>query len=285
MATLRFFGQPKFKALDYGGLPFSYEFLIRERETPTDRWHLPADFNALTVDDLEPLLIKTLDTMPSNIKHVSFNLEVAQFVDTSYIDMVERVQTQTTIHLITELTERRDRAISDIAIKAAFLDYFDRNLGVILDDVGLDGNSFARVQPITDYVEGYKFALQNLRPFDDYERVRTYVKFWADNAARNNKFYTVEGIETQAELDNIRALYPYAYIQGYFLGKPELLPLPGDPEYQDASEKLSAQIAADSDDEAPRDVHMEWHSKAYEQALKNYRWSTGQDPDNKHPKK
>lgn len=241
---LRYFGQPKFKVTDADKLPISYEFLIRERENADERWHLPEDFNALTPAIIEPLLNATIATLPAHIKHISFNLELTQFVDPTYAEMVARIQQQTDVHVITEVTERQDFHVTTTQFMEAAADFYARNLAVALDDIGLDGNSLARLYTVLPSIEGFKYPLQNLRPFSDFGRISTAIKYWAGVASHNNKLFAVEGIETKDELDNLRALYPYAYVQAIIWVNPSCCPSRMIPNTRSCKQSRQSRFAA-----------------------------------------
>ncbi|RRG08109.1 MAG: EAL domain-containing protein [Lactobacillus sp.] len=218
---LAFFGQPKFalNATDY--LPVGYELFIREQAASA--WHLPDDFNAITVDQFYQLLLNVTRNLPSNVQLLSFNLEQQQFIQPAFADMIEEVQHQTALNIFTELTERNDPLVSDQQLLAAAQGFHRRDLLVCIDDVGTGENTSEMVLKLDDYVDEYKFAFQNFRPFTSIHTIEPELKFWADLRRQNHKILAIEGIETAAELTFVRRQYPCNLIQGYYTGRPELL--------------------------------------------------------------
>ncbi len=223
---LRFFGQPIFRATDYDNLPVSYELLIREQNSSDEAWHLPADFSAITVDELEPLLVATINAMPDYIERVGYNLEVDQFVNPAFIDMATRVQHRVRVHMITEITERPNPNVSADELFEAARVYTKRGLAIVIDDVGIADNSLLRINLLRDFTEGYKFALQNLRPFTNVSCIKDTADMWG-KLISHDKLFAFEGIETKEEAEAVATSCPYSFVQGYFFGKPALLPMTG----------------------------------------------------------
>lgn len=86
--------------------------------------------------------------------------------------------------------------------------------------VGSD-NSFELVQQLIPYVDGVKFAIQNLRKTEAPEQIQERIRFWAGVANQNNLRIILEGVEDQADIDFAKALSIH-YFQGYFFAKPAL---------------------------------------------------------------
>lgn len=217
----RFFGQPKFDLVPGHKAPIGYELFIREWQD--ERWVLPEDFSALTDTLIESLLDKVLEVMPASVTMVSFNLEQDQFIAPEFMAMCQRVQARTDLKLFIELTERLADGVSEAQLVAAAKRYSDAGLLVCVDDFGTGQNTPEMVKAMNDSVAEYKFALQNFRPFADLEAIKPELDFWYDMAQREHKWLAIEGIETQAELDQIRREYPCDVVQGYLMGKPALI--------------------------------------------------------------
>lgn len=224
---LRFYGQAKFDLNAEDKAPIGYELFMRERQG--DKWVLPADFTSSTADEIADLLSRTIAMMPTHIKIVSFNLEQSQFIDPDFCDAVARVQAQTPIKIYTELTERTDPNVSEDALYAAARNFHEHGLLVCIDDVGTGDNTPEFVMNVDAYIDEYKFALQNFRPFAHISEIQDKVAFWWSLAREKNKTLAIEGIENAEDLDVVRKQYPCDIVQGYYLARPELLPIQGEP--------------------------------------------------------
>jgi EAL domain-containing protein (putative c-di-GMP-specific phosphodiesterase class I) len=203
---LRFLGQPKFHLQDATGTPIGYELFVREYRN--GRWVLPCDFNALTAAQMTELLADSIAALPKDLEMISFNLEQSQFIRSEFTDMVATLQTTTNIHIYTELTERADPNVADTDIVAAARRFHALGLLVCIDDVGTDAHSPALVEKLNPYVDEYKFALQNFRPFKQIAEINDLVTFWHNMSVRHGKVLAIEGIESQTDLDDIRRDYP-----------------------------------------------------------------------------
>lgn len=223
---LRFYGQAKFDLNADDQAPIGYELFMRERQG--DKWVLPADFTSSTADEIADLLSRTIAMMPEHIKIVSFNLEQSQFIDPDFCEAVARVQAQTDIHIYTELTERTDPHVSEESLCAAARNFHEHGLLVCIDDVGTGDNTPEFVMNVDPYIDEYKFALQNFRPFAHISAIQDKVSFWWSLARKQHKMLAIEGIENAEDLDVVRSQYPCDIVQGYYLGRPELLPIQGE---------------------------------------------------------
>ncbi|MCI1985111.1 MAG: EAL domain-containing protein [Lactobacillus sp.] len=217
----RFFGQPKFDLVPDHQAPIGYELFLREWRG--GQWVLPANFSALTVDSIEPLLVTTIAAMPANIELLSFNLEQDQFIDPAFMAMAMRVNAQTSLRLFLELTERLAPGVTEDQLVVAAQHYADHGVLVCVDDVGTGQNSPQMVHRMALSVAEYKFALQNFRPFATIAELAPKLNLWYRMAQATHKMLAIEGLETPEELAVIRRDYPCDVIQGYLLGKPALL--------------------------------------------------------------
>lgn len=222
----RFFGQPKFIFTNNESHHVGYEFFLRQ-ETP-DGWRLPADFSLVTAADLNATISKVLGPLSSDLRFISVNLEPAHFIREDFIRTVIAVQEHFHTHLIVELVERADHNVTVQDLMTAAKQFHAAGVSVCLDDVGTGNNVGALVDMLDKYVDEYKFAMQNLRPFNAITEITPQLTHWYKRAQRLRKAFAIEGIETQAELDYINAHYPGMLLQGYFLGKPEILPVTDD---------------------------------------------------------
>ncbi len=213
----KFFGQPKFSGEGVTA-PVGYELFVREFND--GRWVLPDDFNSITADELEHLLLDAIHRLPDEVSILSFNLEQHQFVDPAYRQMVRRIQDATPIVIFTELTERVNPDVTQDALLAAAKAFHDDGLRVCIDDVGTEGNDQAFVEELEGYVDEYKFAMQNLRPFKHVTDIVGVLAPWYTYTQKHRKMMAIEGIETDEDLAYLKEHFPCDVLQGYYLGKP-----------------------------------------------------------------
>lgn len=223
---LRFYGQAKFSLNAEKDLPIGYELFIREQQG--ERWVLPEDFTSSTAAEIGDLLERTIAMMPDNIKIVSFNLEQSQFIDPEFCETVARVQAGTAIKIYTELTERTSPNVSAQSLHDAARNFHEHNLLVCIDDVGTGDNTPEFVMDVDAYIDEYKFALQNFRPFTHISELQDKIAFWWSLANAKGKLLAIEGIENAEDLEVVRSKYPCDIIQGYYVGRPMLLPIQGE---------------------------------------------------------
>ena len=223
---LRFYGQAKFDLDATDKRPIGYELFMRERQG--DKWVLPASFTSSTAAEIADLLSRTIAMMPDYISIVSFNLEQSQFINPDFCAAVARVQAQTSIHIYTELTERTDPNVSADSLRDAARNFHEHGLLVCIDDVGTGDNTPEFVLDVDPYIDEYKFALQNFRPFTHISAIQDKVSFWWFLARTKHKMLAIEGIENAEDLAIVRSKYPCDVVQGYYLGRPELLPIQGE---------------------------------------------------------
>lgn len=217
-AMITFYGQPKFANIDSATTASGYELLIRQQVD--GRWLLPEDFTALPPDQFEFLLRKALLAIPPTITRVSFNLERVHFVNPQFLEMVQRVQADTDVTLTVELTERYDPNIENLTIVHAAKAFFDAGIEVVVDDVGSGNNLPGLVEALTPYVVGYKFGIQNLRPYATDADLRDRLDFWAKQAERKHKRFEIAGVESLDDVENTQAIPACSDIQGYYFGQP-----------------------------------------------------------------
>ncbi len=215
---ITFYGQPKFANIDSDDTASGYELLIRQHID--GRWLLPEDFTALPPDQFEYLLRKALIAMPPTITRVSFNLERVHFVNPEFLDMVRRVQNDTDVILTVELTERYDPNIDNLTIVHAAEAFFKAGIEVVIDDVGSGNNLPGLVEALTPYVVGYKFGIQNLRPYATDEDLHDRLNFWAQQAELRHKRFEISGVESLDDVENMQRIPGCSDIQGYYFGQP-----------------------------------------------------------------
>ncbi|WP_155287609.1 EAL domain-containing protein [Lacticaseibacillus zhaodongensis] len=220
---LRFYGQPKFNLDKTDKEPVGYELFIREQRG--ENWVLPDDFTASTPEQIADLLMRTIAMLPEHVQLVSFNLEQCQFIDPAFTKAIAKVQATTNVEIFTELTERTDPNVTNDQLYAAAQRFHAAHLLVCMDDVGTGDNTPELVVALDDFIDEYKFALQNFRPFNHISEIKETIDYWYDMAEKHHKMLAIEGIETAEDLATIQEDYPCNLIQGYYTGRPFLMPI------------------------------------------------------------
>ena len=219
---IRFFGQPKYHHLQPTEL-VGYELLLREWQS--GHWVVPTDFHRYSSQEITRLLQQTLPALPATLALTSFNLNQTQFVDPHFlaalVDLAKMLPHPE--HLMVELTEH-DEHVSAAELVAAAQRYANAGLRLCLDDVSTGANQPPLAKRLSPYLSEYKFALQNFRAGDDARDPMPLLRQWHDRAVQEGKLFAIEGFEETADLD-IAVQYQPDVLQGYYFGRPALLPL------------------------------------------------------------
>lgn len=209
--TYAFFAQP----IMYQNQRFASELLLRSFDEDNQHWVLPARFD-LPVAQQVDLLYQAVAHLACS--RVAINLTLAQFADPQTAAALiacyqhDAGPSALTVEIVDVPDLATTRRISAM--------YRDAGIRIHIDDVGSD-NSYELVRELIPYVDGVKFAIQNLRQHEDDERIHERIRFWAEVARKNHLRLILEGVETQADVDFATAL-GITYFQGYFFAKPSL---------------------------------------------------------------
>ncbi|GEO46685.1 EAL domain-containing protein [Companilactobacillus kimchii] len=152
----------------------------------------------------------------TEIQNFNLNLTAKQFED---IDVAEALtqfakSSEGPNKLTIEITDLKD---SQTTRRISAL-YRSADIKIMIDDVGSD-NSFELVRGALPYVNGMKFAMQNLRKTNSEKELAERVAFWNQIAQEQNLDFILEGVETETDLLMAKKL-GVSRVQGYFFGKP-----------------------------------------------------------------
>lgn len=194
----------------------NYELLLRRFDAQLGRWVLPHSFD-LPIPELIRLLQVIFATQL--VSHVNLNLTAAQFQD------VEVAQALTSFaqyenHLQELTIEITELASAEITRHISAL-YRAAGIKIFIDDVGSD-NSFELVRNELSFVDGVKFAMQNLRKTNTDTQMGERIEFWLQVARENECAFILEGVESQTEIEMTKRL-GIEYVQGYYFDKPHAL--------------------------------------------------------------
>ncbi len=208
--------------IDRAGQPrFYHELLLRTYDELQKRWILPDTFELpawMQISLLKDFMAQT------ELQNFNMNLTAAQFVD---LDLAEALtqfaeSDEGPDNLTIEITALTDSQ----TMRRICAVYRASKIKILIDDVGSD-NSFEMVRNIVPYINGVKFAMQNLRQTTSDAELRERVQFWVQIAKENQLSFVLEGVETEADLAFATQL-GVRYVQGYYFGKPR----PAGPERQ-----------------------------------------------------
>ncbi|WP_407893182.1 EAL domain-containing protein [Lacticaseibacillus sp. N501-2] len=99
--------------------------------------------------------------------------------------------------------------------------YRPAGIKIYLDDVGSD-NSYELVLNMFAYIDGIKFAMQNLRQTNDSQQLLERIDFWKKIADKHHLEFVLEGVENQEESQFALTKSGIFRQQGYYFGKPTL---------------------------------------------------------------
>ncbi|WP_155285828.1 EAL domain-containing protein [Lacticaseibacillus zhaodongensis] len=211
--VLTYFAQPIVKPNKTSAETWGAELLLRQQDG--DHWHLPGRFD-IGVEEQIALMTKVITS--SNLKRMDINLTRDQFADTNFAKALAGFTKAAygPEKLVVEITSVPDLS----AIRRITSIYRSAGINIFIDDVGSD-NSYELVKQVLPYIDGIKFAMQNLRKHESPERIRERVQFWADTAKKANIELILEGVESQADVEFATSL-GIQYCQGFYFGKPAL---------------------------------------------------------------
>lgn len=212
---LAFFAQPINQTAAGEAHPWAKELLLRRYDQTEARWVLPERFD-LPVEQQIALIREML--RHDSLRKVTVNLTLAQFSDPNTARALagfaradygpEKMAVEITA--VPDLgTMRRVTAL-----------YRNAGIAVFIDDVGSD-NSYELVRKLLPYVDGVKFAMQNLRRHEDDVQIHERVLFWAEVAHKQRIEFILEGVETAADVAFAENAGIH-HFQGYYYAKPEL---------------------------------------------------------------
>ena len=212
---LAYFAQPIEHFNSEGFARSCSELLLRAYNARNERWALPERFDIEVTDQI--VLIRQVLTSGVG-REVTINLTLPQFSDPDYAKALVGFANADygPEKLTVEITDVPDLA----TMRRITALYRTANVNVLIDDVGSD-NSFELVQKLLPYVDGVKFAIQNLRKNESFDRIKERIIFWVQIAKRYHIDFVLEGVENSAEVAFARGI-GIEYFQGYYYGKPAL---------------------------------------------------------------
>ncbi len=215
VATYTFFTQGIMDIRTQNNERYRNELLLRMYDHNRDRWSLPETFD-ISVETQIHLIERVLQN--SRTKRVAMNLTLAQFVDPTIATALTNFRNSPggPEGLTVEITD-----VPDIATMRNITPiYRAGGVRIDIDDVGSD-NSYELVRGLLPYVDGVKFAMQNLRKTNDDQQLRERVDFWVLIAKENELDFVLEGVENEDEV-TFAMKEGIPFVQGYYFSKPEL---------------------------------------------------------------
>lgn len=215
LSDYKFFAQGVYEINANGKIRRSNELLLRTYDASQHRWILPDTFEIPSWMQIA-LLKEFMDR--TGVRTFNINLTAAQFGDTDFAEALTQFveSADGPDYLNVEITDLSD-SFTTRRISAL---YRAVGIKIMIDDVGSD-NSYEQVRNSLVYVNGIKFALQNLRQQFSTDELKERVKFWWQIAETNHLSFILEGVETDADLALAQSV-GIKYVQGYCFSKPSL---------------------------------------------------------------
>lgn len=192
-----------------------YELLLRMWDETAKSWVVPSNFE-ISVETMISLLEAVHHTLGDN--HISINLSNKQFSDLKVAhELIDYARQHLRPRQLTiELVETPEIEVLKIISEAY------RGAGILLaiDDVGSD-NLYVDIKEMLPYVNTIKFALQNLRKFNEQttpEQIEM-LRFWFNKSEEEQMLFTFEGIENDADL-KLASRVGITRGQGYYFSRP-----------------------------------------------------------------
>ncbi|KRL80801.1 Signal transduction diguanylate cyclase [Secundilactobacillus paracollinoides DSM 15502 = JCM 11969] len=192
------------------------ELLLRQYDHTRGIWVLPNKFD-LTANKTISLLREEL--VNCSCRNVAINLTASQFLNPRIaVDLVGFYQSgdgpdNLTVEIMDIPEVDTVQRISEI--------YRAGGVRIELDDVGSD-NSYELAKDTLNYVDGLKFALQNMRHENSATQLTQRINFWYHTARAAKLAFTIEGLEAKTEVIDMAHQLNGCLAQGYYFGKPQL---------------------------------------------------------------
>lgn len=211
-----FFGQGIYTISNGHSQLDAYELLLRRYDEHQQRWVLPDDFE-LPVKELSRLVQQVLAEHPH--QQLNLNLTARQFRDEEVAEALASLASydQDLSQLTIEITEL---ANLDVTRRVSAI-YRAAGIKIMIDDVGSD-NSFEVVRNELIFVDGIKFAMQNLRRTNTAAQMRERVEFWQQVAQETSCAFILEGVETSEDVA-LTDQFGITRVQAYFYDRPQVL--------------------------------------------------------------
>lgn len=214
----RFFVQPQINEDD--NRVFGYEVLLR-KQNDNDEWVLPHHFTDISVTDQAKLLEETAVALHTAVtkQTLSFNLNTQQLRNPYTLGAIILLKKRLApASLSIELTE----APTLEEMKLFSMTIHQYGVGLILDDVGTGSNTYENIKHLLPFVDGIKFAMQNLRSTGERDLIPASLAFWAQTAREDHLQLVLEGVES-AEDQELAKQFGINLHQGYLYGQPSLV--------------------------------------------------------------
>lgn len=206
---------------------FGYELLIKQL-TP-EGWRLPKSFIDIDLQVNAALLVKTTKILGMKVQYCSVNVNREQLMDTQMARAIIKSQMQLyPTKLVVELTEEEGpREYPDAKLVPYLRKFMEHGMQISLDDVGTGDNDYENIKDLLPLASEIKFALQNFRSNIENPHLREKLRAWKGISQEFGQRLILEGIENSDD-DQMSNRLGIDLRQGYYYGKPELLPLIGD---------------------------------------------------------
>lgn len=191
-----------------------HELLLRTWDAKLNEWRLPDNFE-ITVKMQIKLLKRALKRL--TVKNVNINLTPTQFADENTCkQLVDFVANEPELQ---QLTVELTAAPTLEQVKTIGAEYHAGNIKIAIDDVGSDIDNYPLVEQLIPYVDGMKFALQNMRAQGRMDGLEANIAKWSNLAQAHHTSLTFEGIESFADLQ-LAKKFDVDQAQGFYFSRP-----------------------------------------------------------------
>lgn len=214
LPTYTYYAQPIVDVRQENNQTVMNELLLRAFDR--NQWRLPDSFEIATTTQIS-LIKRVLNH--SHVPSVTVNLTAKQFSDATIArDFVHFKRHEPRLkEFVIEIMDAPDLQ----TVKQITEIYRAEGIKIYLDDVGSD-NSYELVLHMFAYIDGIKFAMQNLRKTNDAQQLLERIDFWKKIADDHHLEFILEGVENQEESEYAFKQSGIFRQQGYYFGKPAL---------------------------------------------------------------
>lgn len=214
LPTYTYFAQPIVDVRRDKDQTIMNELLLRAFDR--NQWRLPDSFEIATTTQIS-LIKRVLNH--SHVPSITVNLTAKQFSDATIArDFVHFKRHEPRLkEFVIEIMDAPDLQ----TVKQITEIYRAEGIKIYLDDVGSD-NSYELVLHMFAYIDGIKFAMQNLRKTNDAQQLLERIDFWKKIADDHHLEFILEGVENQEESAFAFKQSNIFRQQGYYFGKPAL---------------------------------------------------------------
>lgn len=195
------------------------ELLFKAYDYCKSKWTVPNDIHVSIATQLR-LINDLIDK--KHLGYVGLTVSATSFLEQNTLNELKKYLEHNSeiIGLSIEITNFEN--IHDEAQMKKMSDLYHQNgIRIIISDVS-DRKLDNQLQNMLSYVDGIRYAMQNIRVRETNEEVVKNIKAWSNIAKGCNLDFILDGIETSEDVEFARKQVNARYLQGYYFGIPDL---------------------------------------------------------------